>query len=157
AMARLRISCPACRVALTFEAALGQQHATCPACGQRMGLPLGRLVSRGWFVARGKQKVGPYDLPQLRELVAAGCLQPQDMRWPEGSRRWPPAGSVGGLFPRAAAAPPAPLPERRFLWSGVAVVCLVVSGAVFLIRQRWADEPEPLPSKSTLVQGQGPT
>jgi WD40 repeat protein len=55
-----------------------------------------------WFFIRGKQKIGPVPLADLRALAEAGELQPADMVLPEGARQWIAAASVPGLFAPAA-------------------------------------------------------
>jgi uncharacterized protein YkwD len=151
-MARLQIACPGCRVALSFDAARSKQQATCPACGQRMSLPVGRIVGPRWFAAQGKQKVGPYELEQLRALVAAGRLRAEDMLLPEGSPRWVPAHSVTGLLPATPAAPAARR-GRRLLWAACLCAFAGVPAAVFFVT--WpSDKPPAQPTVPSAVAPQ---
>jgi hypothetical protein len=78
-----------------------------------------------WYLARDRQRTGPYSLDQLRHMAASGELAPEDMVWQEGAGQWVPADSVRGLFAAAGsaprpgataitdAAPEAPLPVRH--------------------------------------------
>src|SRR5579864_3637897 len=58
----------------------------------------------GWYLARGKQKLGPYPAAQIKKLADSGQLQTRDMVLPEGSGTWVAAGTIRGLFS----------PSRRF-------------------------------------------
>src|ERR1051325_2512370 len=84
-----------------------------PAClmGQHQWCPLKQLLlatapprspdqtsSENWYYANGKQKLGPFSLPQFKQLAASGTLKPDDMVWREGSAVWVKAGSVADLF-----------------------------------------------------------
>src|SRR5262249_38787357 len=51
-----------------------------------------------WYLARNKQKVGPFSWTQLQQMAASGMLQPADMLWPEGAAKWAAASSIPGLF-----------------------------------------------------------
>src|SRR5262245_44434755 len=51
-----------------------------------------------WFVARGKQKEGPFAFAQLVEMARTGGLVPADMVLESGAPRWRAAGEVEGLF-----------------------------------------------------------
>jgi hypothetical protein len=106
-------------------------------------------VKCSWYVARNKQKLGPYSTAQIRQLAAAGQLRPEDMVLREGHKQWSTAGAVPGLFPEAAAPgpTPAPAPSRRWglpcLLVGVASVFLLatcVGGGFFLV---WRLLPSP--------------
>jgi hypothetical protein len=66
-----------------------------------------------WFVAKNRTKHGPYSTAQLRQMAAAGTLQPADMVLAHGAAKWQPASAVPGLFPPpplavSADAPPLP-------------------------------------------------
>src|SRR5262245_59804807 len=56
---------------------------------------------RRWYLARGKQKVGPLTAGELRGLAGRGELTPADLVLPEGASRWLPAGDDPELFPPA--------------------------------------------------------
>jgi hypothetical protein len=60
-----------------------------------------------YFIARGREKVGPLPLAELRRMAAAGSLGPSDMVLREGEPRWRKAESVDGL-PFVAPEPPPP-------------------------------------------------
>jgi hypothetical protein len=71
------------------------------------------VESSGWFVAVGQKQFGPYDLQTLRQLVAAGQLDPAaTLAWRDGMAGWQPLASVSELQfgPSRPAAPP-PLPS----------------------------------------------
>jgi hypothetical protein len=55
-------------------------------------------MERHWFVARGKQKLGPFSTDQLMQMASDGQLQPQEMVLREGEPRWMEAAAVEGLF-----------------------------------------------------------
>lgn len=59
-----------------------------------------------WYYARGDEVLGPFELDQLRRMVAAGTLGRADQVRPEGQSRWLSAASIPGLF----TAPPPLLP-----------------------------------------------
>jgi hypothetical protein len=66
-----------------------------------------------WYYQQNGQKHGPISGASLKQLAAAGKLQPTDHVWKEGMTKWLPARSVKGLFPAAPApvatvAPPPP-------------------------------------------------
>jgi hypothetical protein len=69
-------------------------------------------MADSWFLARDRQKLGPFSTAQLCEMAASGQLGPGDMVLGEGTARWVPAGSVAGLFPpEPAGAAPAEVAE----------------------------------------------
>jgi hypothetical protein len=53
-----------------------------------------------WYLARGKQKYGPYSTEQLRQFAAEGKIAPTDMLLQAGVQKWTLASSVQGLFPK---------------------------------------------------------
>jgi hypothetical protein len=72
---------------------------------------MGADMAEQWYVARGKEKFGPYTAARLKELAAQGRVLPTDMLHKEGIPKWVPASSVKGLFaPNSAAKAPPPLP-----------------------------------------------
>jgi len=66
-----------------------------------------------WYYAQQGQRLGPVSSEQLKELAAAGRLQPSDLVWKEGMAQWAAADRIEGLF-SAVQAPtpgsPPPLP-----------------------------------------------
>src|SRR5262249_25883756 len=52
-----------------------------------------------WYVARHGQKVGPFAPAELKQMAAAGLLQPEELIWAEGMREWLPASRFAVLFP----------------------------------------------------------
>ena len=56
-----------------------------------------------WFIARGKERVGPYSLEQLRTLAGRRELTPQDMVLQQGQARWQQAKDVPGLYATVSA------------------------------------------------------
>lgn len=77
-----------------------------------------------WFFNRGGQVSGPVSVSELRELAAAGQLQPTDRVRKEDMDRWVKARSVKGLFdaPETSAIgpPPASGGESMFDFFGAA-------------------------------------
>jgi hypothetical protein len=65
--------------------------------------------SARWFLARNKQRLGPYSSSQLKQLADEGNIIPDDMILKEGRQKWVNAGTVKGLF---TANPPAPAPSE---------------------------------------------
>jgi hypothetical protein len=65
-------------------------------------------------VAVNGQSAGPFNLPQLQQMAAAGQLTAQSQVWTQGMPGWAAAGTVSdlqGLFGAAAGAPPPPPPS----------------------------------------------
>lgn len=54
-----------------------------------------------WYLARNKQKIGPFSSLQLKQLTLCGFLQRSDMLCATGASRWVEAQSIPGLFPEA--------------------------------------------------------
>jgi uncharacterized protein YkwD len=152
------MSCPWCQKAVPLPEGTLPPRVTCPHCGKSAG------TTPSWFVARGNQKVGPYNRAQLQALARRGELKPDDMVLQEGSRKWCPASEVPKLFPtpepvaagRPAASAPAPRKRRRpvvLLLTLVAVLlltCLLTMavGAYFAYRALAPQDstPAPLPA-----------
>jgi len=66
-------------------------------------------MAEQWYVARGKEKFGPYSAAQLKALATQGRLVPTDMLHKEGMPKWVPADKIKGLFvARAASMQPQP-------------------------------------------------
>jgi GYF domain 2 len=59
------------------------------------------MATERWFIARNKQKVGPFSAGDLKQLVRHGVLQPDEHVWLEGAGKWVEASSVPGLFRQA--------------------------------------------------------
>jgi hypothetical protein len=55
-------------------------------------------MSEQWYVARGRQKFGPYSFAELKELARTGGVLPVEMVLKEGTTKWQPASAVEGLF-----------------------------------------------------------
>src|SRR5262249_7239095 len=51
-----------------------------------------------WYVAREKQKVGPFVWSQLLNMASGGMLQPAEMLLQEGATEWLAAVTIPGLF-----------------------------------------------------------
>ncbi|MBY0228791.1 MAG: GYF domain-containing protein [Gemmataceae bacterium] len=54
-----------------------------------------------WYIARDKQKAGPFTYAQLRDLADRDELRPSAMILQHGAATWVPAGSIRGLFPNS--------------------------------------------------------
>jgi hypothetical protein len=70
-------------------------------------------VEPGFFLAREKQKLGPFSLGQLQEMAGNGQLGPGDMILPPGSGKWVPAASFSALFPAPASGAAATAPRTE--------------------------------------------
>lgn len=57
------------------------------------------MAALRWFIARNKEKVGPFTAWDLRQLAGYGLLKPGEYLWAEGAAKWVEAASVPGLFP----------------------------------------------------------
>ena len=60
----------------------------------------------GYYYSREGQRFGPVPGEQLKQLAAAGQLQPDDLIWKEGMANWIQASRVKGLFSTTAPQPP---------------------------------------------------
>jgi hypothetical protein len=60
-------------------------------------------MGQEWYYQHNGQKHGPVSGASLKQLAAAGKLQPTDLIWKEGMAKGVPARSVKGLFPAAPA------------------------------------------------------
>jgi hypothetical protein len=63
-----------------------------------------------FFVARHKNKLGPFGLADLRAQFGSGQLQLGDMVLRQGAPKWVPASSIEELFPPSSSPPSAPRP-----------------------------------------------
>jgi hypothetical protein len=125
---KIRVKC-SCGTVLAVSPERAGATVACPKCGRQVAVPA--AGGPNWYVARNKQKLGPYSTAQLRQLAAAGQLRPEDMVLREGHKQWSKAGAVPGLFPEAAVPGPAPAPAPSRRWG---VPCLLVGVAsVFLL------------------------
>src|SRR6267154_965691 len=64
------------------------------------------MMDPGYYYSREGQQFGPVPGEQLKQLAAAGKLQPDDLVWKEGMANWVQASRVKGLFSTAAPQPP---------------------------------------------------
>jgi hypothetical protein len=68
-------------------------------------------VNREWLYLRGGQQMGPVSLTELRQLAAAGQIQPHDNVWKAGMAQWAAAQTIPGLFALPPSSSP-PVPAR---------------------------------------------
>ena len=121
-MTTYQVKCP-CGTTLAVTPETAGEQFVCPRCARKLAFsppkykPAAIHAGRGpeekptrWFLARNKQRLGPYSSSQLKQLADAGNIIPADMILKEGRQKWVNAGSVRGLF-TGAAPPPAPPPE----------------------------------------------
>lgn len=92
-MARNWFFCLHCKAGFQVNSPMANSAVACPKC-QTPIQPENR-----WYYARDKQKLGPFSLVQLRQLVANGLLRRGDMVLMEGAQKWVTARSIDGLFP----------------------------------------------------------
>jgi hypothetical protein len=59
------------------------------------------MASERWFIARNKEKVGPFSASDLKQLARHGVLRTDEHVWLQGAGKWIEAGSLPGLFPQA--------------------------------------------------------
>lgn len=94
-------SCPHCGGRIATDPRLAGQVVKCPHCQRPFQMPAPSATLVRWFVARNRQKHGPFALTQLQQMAVAGQLQPTDMLLEEGQQKWYPALEIEGLFPAA--------------------------------------------------------
>lgn len=99
-----------------------------------------------WYCAKDGATFGPFDLPRLRQMVAAGTVGPADLVWQEGTADWVAARTVPGLF---ASRPPLPSAAR------VPVLC-VVCGARPTVTAALCRECTDLPAPRTAPGSEDP-
>jgi hypothetical protein len=119
-MTEQRLACPSCQTVLQVRDEFRGKTVKCPACQNRLSVPAAApqpaaAAAEGrWYLARNRQKAGPYSAAQLRQMATAGQLAAADMLLPDGEAKWVAAGSVNGIFPAApsptAVRKPPPLP-----------------------------------------------
>jgi hypothetical protein len=95
------VSCPHCRGRIASDPRLAGQAVKCPHCQTAFQMPAPTAIPVRWFVARDRQKKGPFTLPQLQQMATSGNLHPSDMLLEDGQQQWRPARDMGGLFPAA--------------------------------------------------------
>jgi hypothetical protein len=111
------------------------------------------MANEWHYTLNGQQAGAPITSAQLKQLAAAGQLQPTDMVWQEGMADWVPASSIKGLFggkdasPTGAAPPPmvVPVAAPRSVSNGPARMPTPVPLDDDR-RPRPADRPDPGPS-----------
>jgi GYF domain 2 len=106
-----------------------------------------------YFVKRGEQRFGPYNLADLQRYVQSGNIAPSDLTQSEGMSDWVPVSQVLGNIPATAVtsggAAVAPAPERELVplppnWHWAIVLVLgIVTRQLFnliwsLIQANWA-------------------
>jgi formylglycine-generating enzyme required for sulfatase activity len=57
------------------------------------------MIPRLWYVAKNKQRLGPFAVEQLSQMADAGTLQPNDMTLEEGKQTWCMASEIERIFP----------------------------------------------------------
>ena len=67
-------------------------------------IPKRTNMASQWYYTNQGQQCGPVASDQLKQLAAAGRLQPSDLVWKQGMPQWSAASHISGLFPNA---PPA--------------------------------------------------
>lgn len=55
-----------------------------------------------WYLARNRERVGPFSGSDLKQLAIHGLLEPTEYVWAEGASKWVQAASLAGLFPAAS-------------------------------------------------------
>jgi hypothetical protein len=117
-MTTYQVKCP-CGTVLTVSAEQASDAFVCPRCARKLAFtaPAQRTAAVAaparaesgtarWYLARNKQRLGPYSSAQLKQFADAGQVQPDDMILREGRPKWVSAGSIKGLFTAARPAPP---------------------------------------------------
>jgi hypothetical protein len=68
--------------------------------------------SDNWYIARGDEEMGPFSVYELKEMGAAGKIEPTDSVWKEGMPNRIPATRVKGLIPAETETVPAPATDE---------------------------------------------
>ena len=58
-------------------------------------------MTTNWYIARNKQKFGPFTTHQLQQLAILGLVQFTEHVLAEGARKWVAVTSIAGIFPGA--------------------------------------------------------
>src|SRR5262245_17507520 len=61
------------------------------------------MAGARWFIARNKERVGPFSAADMQQLARFGLLKADEHVWVEGATRWVLAREVPGLFRPAGA------------------------------------------------------
>ncbi len=112
------VSCPSCGTRLRAPENIGKSMIKCPKCANQFvpdagsstgagspgggtskvaAAPAGAASQATWYLARNKQKFGPYSFAQLQQMGKSGQLQAADLVVQTGGSQWLPAGTVKGL------------------------------------------------------------
>ncbi len=65
-------------------------------------------MNDAWYVARNRERCGPFTYEQVRQMAASSVLSPHDLVFNEGASQWVEAVTVPGLFPVAVPRPSLP-------------------------------------------------
>jgi hypothetical protein len=165
-MTSYQVHCP-CGSTLSVTAEMARAEFVCPRCARKLAFsaPKSQPAPRPaavtddkptrWFLARNKQRMGPYSSAQLKQFADAGNIVPADMILKEGRQKWVSAGSVKGLFtaaPRPVASPDLPVAEPKPIQENGAAR----SGAfAFSTNQSVAYAPRRRDKKRLLIIGAG--
>jgi hypothetical protein len=57
------------------------------------------MIQTSWYIARNKQRFGPFNSKQLQQLALLGLVKPTEFILPEGGNKWVVAAAIDGLFP----------------------------------------------------------
>ena len=55
-------------------------------------------MAANWYYIKDGTKLGPIEAATLKQLAHNGVLQPDDLVWKQGAKRWGKASSIQGLF-----------------------------------------------------------
>jgi Interferon-induced transmembrane protein/GYF domain 2/Prokaryotic RING finger family 1 len=62
-------------------------------------------AAAAFWVAKGGQQTGPYNIGQVQEYLADGRISPTDLAWAAGMREWLPIGKIPVIRPALANLP----------------------------------------------------
>jgi hypothetical protein len=65
-------------------------------------------MTTNWYIARNKQKFGPFSTHQLQQLAILGLVKSTEHVLAEGASKWVPVTSIEGFFP--------PPPSEKRYW-----------------------------------------
>lgn len=80
------VKCPHCSGLVTYRSDLVGQGVKCPYCQKLFQMLAQATIPVRWFVARNRQKHGPFTLPQLQAMAASGNSSPRTCSWRKVSK-----------------------------------------------------------------------
>ncbi len=83
-------------------------------------------MAEQWYFSEGGTGFGPFSLPQLRQLLDAGVLQPSDLIWQAGATESRRAAEMDGLLAQPSTDDEGRRPARVVVAAAAVAVCVLV-------------------------------